>query len=249
MSRLAKKLRAKLVDDQTNDWRTYHKMVASLLRPGIRVLDVGCGVGHVAPFPWDQYPDVEVIGIDPNPEANHNTNLNRFELLKDFSNWPVEDNSIDLVLSRYVLEHVENPEDFFANLTRVLKPGGQFIALTPNHRHPAVICSGILPLRVKQRILKATTGVQESDVFPTWYRINTLSKLRRYAQKFDLQIEHLDAREYGPTGYLDFNVFGFLVSYTYYEAVRWLFLERWFGASITVVLRKPGLNPKILSST
>jgi SAM-dependent methyltransferase len=238
MSRLAELARTKLVGDRPNDWQTYHRLVADTLRPGMRVLDIGCGVGNIAPFSWQDHPGVELFGIDPNPDAERNANLHRFELLTDFGHWPVEDSSVDLAIARYVLEHVEQPDEFFANLDRVLKPGGRFIALTPNRFHPAVMVSGMLPLRAKQRILKSTADIDDSDVFATWYRLNTTRQLRRYAQKFGLQVERLEAREFVPNDYLNFNVLGFFMSYTYYQAVRWTYCERWFGMAIDLIFRK-----------
>ena len=39
------------------------------LRPGYRVLDIGCGTGTLATLIKRFHPDVEVVGIDPDPKA------------------------------------------------------------------------------------------------------------------------------------------------------------------------------------
>src|SRR5207249_10176352 len=39
------------------------------LRPGQRVLDVGCGTGTLATLIKQLYPDVAVVGLDPDPKA------------------------------------------------------------------------------------------------------------------------------------------------------------------------------------
>jgi ubiquinone/menaquinone biosynthesis C-methylase UbiE len=39
------------------------------LRPGYRVLDIGCGTGTLATLIKHFYPEVEVVGLDPDPKA------------------------------------------------------------------------------------------------------------------------------------------------------------------------------------
>jgi ubiquinone/menaquinone biosynthesis C-methylase UbiE len=238
MSPLVKAARARLIGDRPNDWQVYHRMIKERLRPGMRVLEVGCGVGNIAPFPWHEHPEIELIGMDPNPEAQRNRNLRRFELLTDLGHWPIDDGSIDLVLARYVLEHVERPEEFFGNLARVLRPNGLFIALTPNYLQPAMIVSGMLPLRVKQWVLKKAGFAEADDVFATWYRANTVPRLSRYAEQFGMRRRYLQAHQFIPAGYLNFNIVGFFLEYSYHQTIHWVGLEPWLGGSILAVLQK-----------
>jgi trans-aconitate methyltransferase len=39
------------------------------LRPGHRALDIGCGTGSLLVLIKDKYPNVEVVGLDPDPRA------------------------------------------------------------------------------------------------------------------------------------------------------------------------------------
>lgn len=238
MSRLAKTARDLLFAGRLNDWQTYHQAISSHLSGVQTVLDIGCGRGLLFPFPWASYPAIQRIGLDPDPSAAQNPGLSAFHLLSPGSPWPVEPASIDLAVARYVLEHVEDPRDFFHNLQTCLKPGGRFIFLTPNRLHPAMIVSRSLPHAAKQAILKWTSDVQEDDVFPTFYRINTPPRLRALAEASGLRVERLEAREYQPVGYLDFSLPTFALAYAFHKALQWTDLEATFGAFILGIFQK-----------
>lgn len=45
---------------------------------------------------------------------------------------PYRSNSFDIVYSKSVIEHMNNPLEFVSECVRVLKPGGKFITLTPD---------------------------------------------------------------------------------------------------------------------
>jgi ubiquinone/menaquinone biosynthesis C-methylase UbiE len=106
-----------------------------------KVLEIGPGAGaNFAYYP----PTIDWIGIEPNPfmhsylqqEAQHQ-GLNSIKLYQGTAEkLPVEDKSIDTVVSTYVLCSVVNLEDSLQEIQRVLKPGGQFIFL----EHVAAEC-------------------------------------------------------------------------------------------------------------
>jgi SAM-dependent methyltransferase len=89
--------------------------------PGGRVLDFGCAdrpYRHLVP------PGAEYIGADlpGNPDAT-------LELAPD-GTVPLEDASVDAVLSTQVLEHVTDPGLYLAECLRVLRPGGRLLLST-----------------------------------------------------------------------------------------------------------------------
>ena len=136
------------------------------------VLEVDCGRGEIEPFPWGDYLNVRLIGLAPDPAARVNPHLDRFFPLEVAVDWLVQPGSADLVLARYVIEHVTQPVNFLANVGRALKPGVRFLLLAPNLQHPAVLLSHLLPVSAKCRLLGITMGTADGDVFPTFCRMN-----------------------------------------------------------------------------
>lgn len=238
-SALAAKLRNRMFGEKPTSVSVYHDLIARAVEPGMTVLDVGCGRGTLSPYPWHHHPNIKLWGIDPDPTAAENPHLESFTLLTDDPNWQIPSSTVDLAIARYVLEHVTDPTAFFRNLSRVLKPGGKFLFLTPNFWHPAMIASHWMPYGLKQRILALTKRADPHDVFPTCYLLNSAAALKSAAQRCGLDVTDLQTREIQPCGYLDFSVFGYIASCSYFATMRATGLQRFFGMSMTGVLTKP----------
>ena len=238
-SAFAAKLRNRMFGNKPTSMSVYHDLIAKAVEPGMTVLDVGCGRGAIAPYSWHQHTNIKLWGIDPDPTAAENPHLESFTLLTDDPNWQIPSGTVDLAICRYVLEHVEDPTAFFRNLSRVLKPGGKFVFLTPNRWHPAMIASHWLPFGLKQRILALTKRADPHDVFPTCYLLNSARAVKQAAQRFGLDIVDLQTREIQPCGYLDFSVLGFFVSCLYFNVMRLTGLQCLIGMTMTGVLSKP----------
>lgn len=238
-SRRVEALRERLFGSVPNDWQSYHALVAQHLGPGITVVEVGPGKGAIAPFPWSEHEDVYLIGLDPDPAAAANPYLDRFEHLTADQPWPLPDSSADLIVSRYVLEHVADPDDFLTNVARVLRPGGCFIFLTPNRAHPIMLMSRLVPYQLHVALLARAKGTDAGDVFPTHYRANSRRALMRLARTHGLEVIHIEVSEFVPFGYLDFALPGFLAALSYHQVVTRTGLDRLVGLSIIGILRKP----------
>jgi ubiquinone/menaquinone biosynthesis C-methylase UbiE len=166
--------------------------VQSLLQPSDVVLDVGCGRGLRAEDPCParrqmqdvRGPERTVIGIDVDSGAAANPWLTEFRQITNTDHWPVEDASVNLIYSDYVLEHVEDPDSFFREAYRVLKPGGYVCLRTPNFYGCVAIMSWLVPNKLHARVLSwLKPGVESRDVFPTVYRCNTRRRLQKTLQK------------------------------------------------------------------
>lgn len=239
MSDRVQKLRNRLFARVPRDRDAYHATIATHLRPTAEVLDVGCGKGHLNPFPWSDYPGARIVGIDPDPEASQNSCIAEFHLLEDGKPWGMADRSADLVVCRYVLEHVEDPALFLSEVRRVLRPGGRFVFLTPSRYYPVMLVSHWLPHSLHQKILARTKKSAANDVFATFYRMNSKRDLRRLASENGFRIDTLVQRDFQPTDYFDFNIVAFLLNFAVYGLFKLIRLDRQLGASLLGVWIAP----------
>ena len=96
-----------------------------------KVLDIGCSKG-TALINFSKCSDnLELYGVDLR-EENLPDNITFKECDLEKESLPFDDNTFDIVYSKSVLEHVFNTSNFISEAKRVLKPGGLFLALTPD---------------------------------------------------------------------------------------------------------------------
>jgi len=91
----------------------------------------------------------------------------------------------DLIFSRMVFEHVENPEQGYRNIARLLAPGGILINFVPTLYASPFVLNRLLPERMSARILKLAVPNRNPDArkFPAYYRWCTTTK--RTKRKID----------------------------------------------------------------
>lgn len=100
-------------------------------RPGGRALDVGCGVGQVLRRLVDAGFEAQGVEVsEPNVARARQAGL-RCELY-DGRRLPFPDRHFASVGALNVLEHVEEPEAFLAELVRVTEPDGRVVVSSPN---------------------------------------------------------------------------------------------------------------------
>ncbi len=121
--------------------RSIRDMVVEIadVKPGDKVLDVGCGTGSLTLAAWRRAgTDGEVHGIDASPEMIQfaQDKTAKVGAPIDFQiglveHIPFPDDYFDVVLSSLMLHHL--PDDLkrraFAEIRRVLKPGGYLFAV------------------------------------------------------------------------------------------------------------------------
>ena len=102
------------------------------LRAGATVLDIGCGLGGSARFLAGNY-GCHVTGIDLNESSidvarllTQYTSLNVTYEVMDALNLTFEENTFDFAWTQHVAMNIRDREGLYANIHRVLKPGGRF---------------------------------------------------------------------------------------------------------------------------
>ncbi len=179
----------------------YQALVAARLTQDTRVLDLGCGRGGVmerlhpqAGFVAGLDPDLRSLREHRAPALARSSGLAKA--------LPYADDVFDLVCCSWVLEHLADPARVFAKVSRVLAPGGRFVFLTPNARHPLLMLNRALSW-TRGRLVDRLYGRVEADTFPAFYRANTLAQIERLARAAGL--ERVSLRFIGDPTYLAFN--------------------------------------------
>lgn len=113
-------------------------------RPGQRLLEVGCGGGHVLRL----FPQCLLTGVDVSGEmiakARRNLADCNVTLLKgDLDGLNLPGGSFDRLICTEVLEHVVDPDALLGRMRHLLAPGGRAVITIPNdtmiHRIKSII--------------------------------------------------------------------------------------------------------------
>lgn len=93
-----------------------------------RVLEVGCGQGHLIKALAKR--GIDIVGIDANARAAEVANDDRVRHMRAES-LDFDDETFDIVLSVHSIEHIPPLEEALAEMVRVLKQGGTAVYIYP----------------------------------------------------------------------------------------------------------------------
>ena len=94
-------------------------------RAGRRVVDVGSGIGGSIRAVQERNPHLHVLGVDLSLQRSGlATRYGVPVVVGDAVALPLARQSVDVVVTRHVLEHIEDHVGAAAEMTRVLRPGG-----------------------------------------------------------------------------------------------------------------------------
>ena len=219
----------------SDDDRRLRSEVLRRVRPEHELMDLGAGSGCEELMNFRGCAR-RVCGVDPDPRVTDNPFLDEAKVATG-DHIPYLDESFDVVVASNVLEHLEDPASVFREVARVLKPGGVFLAKTPNWLHYMPPLAMLTPIWLHYK-LNPRPGGDPADIFPTRYRVNTPRAVRKRAAEAGLvarDIQLLDARP----GYLAFSSLTYFLGAAYHWLVtRIPGLHRFRGYMI-VALEKP----------
>jgi SAM-dependent methyltransferase len=226
----------KIIDDKypekLDKYAIVRELIGRTLQAGDVVLDAGCG--HQSLVPQGDHVPFSLIGFDmvwEDIRQNHSVNLG---LVSDIGHVPLRSESVDIVICNMVLEHLREPDTVFRELSRVLRKGGYLIVMTPSIFNIVTVVNRLIPNQLHQKIAYLLTGVNESDTFPTYYRANSVGRLRRLLGRN--QMQEVEVSMYQPPPYA--FVFSRLICRIVIAYYHFINTWEWLGALRGVIIAR-----------
>jgi ubiquinone/menaquinone biosynthesis C-methylase UbiE len=134
-------------------WARRVKMLSSHLKPGMAVLELGCGTGYFTRELARSGADIVAIDVSPEllelAKANCSAPNVRYEIQNAYQlSYP--DAVFDSVVGSSVLHHLEI-EEALCEIYRVLKPGGSIYFTEPNMLNPQIAIQKNIPWIKRKR--------------------------------------------------------------------------------------------------
>jgi 2-polyprenyl-3-methyl-5-hydroxy-6-metoxy-1,4-benzoquinol methylase len=122
-------------DEGLETWRTYpdkFDFIISLISPGSRVLDMGCGVGILLNRLKTEK-ECDVFGVDISLKAVEIARQSGIPCkVCKLPQLSLDSDCFDVVIATEVIEHLHDPKEAIKQMCRVLHAGGTMILSTPN---------------------------------------------------------------------------------------------------------------------
>ena len=133
--------------------RPYHRTIAKLAStyapPGARLLDIGCGIGHLPSAIHDARPDIELTAADLDAICLERTaarvpGIETRVIDLSSPSWADFDDTFDVITLSHVLEHMISPDETIRDVLGLLAPAGHAVIAVPNPSRPDVTLSNIV---------------------------------------------------------------------------------------------------------
>jgi ubiquinone/menaquinone biosynthesis C-methylase UbiE len=168
------------------------------IQPNFKWLDIGCG--HQLFGSWMTHEERKLaslaqqfIGIDLDEKSIAKHQTLHMRVVGSLEKLPFTSEIFDVVTANMVIEHILQPATVLAEVFRVLRNGGTFIFHTPNRNSFQNTILRNLPQIIKNKLALILEGRSEEDVFPAYYRLNTVEAIKKYSATnfFNVRAIHL----------------------------------------------------------
>lgn len=169
----------------------FEKWVKQSLTPDTIWIDAGCGANLLV----EELEKLSKFGIGIDEVVHPEIKKKEKFLNAGLDNIPLPDDYADLVISNMVIEHIKDIDIVLKELNRILKKGGSLIFRTTNKIYPIQFLGNLIPKKIKDKIIYKLYGVESHDIFGTYYRMNTLKKIKYSLPHSGFEIKYLEAVE------------------------------------------------------
>jgi ubiquinone/menaquinone biosynthesis C-methylase UbiE len=163
-----------------NRWDPQHLKTVDRLLPlagGERILEVGCGSGHLTKRLAER--GVDIVGIDANPNAREVAG-SELVLHMQAEHLQFDDKEFDAVISVHAIEHIPPLDAAIAEMARVLQPQGRALFI-----YPAEPIQGLYAIPTSVILYRTPFKARQVHCHKLWP-----SKLRRIVEPFGLTETH-----------------------------------------------------------
>jgi ubiquinone/menaquinone biosynthesis C-methylase UbiE len=234
--RICNKLSKLLPQAKISIFTLYEEAVAQYMNAKHNQIVIDVGGGKSCPFAKykNTLANNKIIAIDLSlEELQQNSEVDGRVVANIISEMPLQDDSVDLTVSRSVLEHLTNLESFIVTSQSILKNNGYLIHLFPSKFAPFAIINQLLPKNLAKKILftlrPETLGI---GGFPAFYDRCYYSGIMRLLREHNLEPVHIRVTYY-QSEYFSFFAPLFLAVALYEMAV---YLLQWKNLSAYVLV-------------
>jgi ubiquinone/menaquinone biosynthesis C-methylase UbiE len=212
------------------------------------VLDIGGG--RECPFlPFVEEPRTHlIIAVDC---SDHELRLNPdldVKVVADAAagEFPIRDGSVDLIVSRSVIEHLHDNEMFFANCARVLRPRGALVHTFACKFAPFSLINQFLPNALTRRLIAYFHPQWKEECgFPAHYNNCYFSAVQRLLERNGFENWQITFRYYQAI-YFDF-FFPLYALMLIYDLITWRLGVRNLSCAMMVTAEQAMVKPAYAS--
>lgn len=155
-----------------------------------RILDIGCGQGHITSVIKKEFPSSEVSAVDYSISAIEYANDKYTEIdfiVADAYNMPYTNNYFDIVVCNNLWEHVPDPLHLLSNISKIINPNGFLVISTPSRYRKSnllrIVRGKKVELISKHHVTEYSVGQIKEQLFYGGYNVAKCSSRRIKSKK------------------------------------------------------------------